>query len=200
MHRSLVSKRLISPISLFCTVKMFRATIAGTQRPTPTSSACFSDTGRITLPWSKASTPTKAAPLWRTSPRCSVLPNFKLGEHQFLAMFERKGMTPDATNRHFGIRVRDNAQIAAVREKLAGKYGLKLIDGFRCDFRDPSVNNSAAVSETVKSRRHGVASLPASGRSSPRVVVKQISPKLTNLGPYQSRQSRVAKLISPETE
>lgn len=41
---------------------------------------------------------------------------FKLGEHQFLAMFERKGMTPDATNQHFGIMVRDNAQIAAVRK------------------------------------------------------------------------------------
>ena len=70
---------------------------------------------------------------------------FKLGEHQFLAMFERKGMNPDATNRHFGIMVRDDAQIAEVREKLTGKYGLKLIAGFRCDFRDPWGNRIQVV-------------------------------------------------------
>src|SRR2546421_12894299 len=60
---------------------------------------------------------------------------FKFGEHQFLAMFERKGMKPDTTsNHHFGIMVRDDAQIAAVRKKLPGTNGLKLIAGFRCDF------------------------------------------------------------------
>lgn len=62
---------------------------------------------------------------------------FKLDEHQFLAMFERKRMKPDTGNHHFGIMVRDDAQIAEVRAKLTGKYGLTLIEGFRCDFRDP---------------------------------------------------------------
>ncbi|HWB07009.1 MAG TPA: VOC family protein [Verrucomicrobiales bacterium] len=61
---------------------------------------------------------------------------FKLGEHQFLAMFEVEEMTPDRM-RHFGILVRDEAQIAEVREKITGKYGLELAPGFRCDFRDP---------------------------------------------------------------
>jgi catechol-2,3-dioxygenase len=49
---------------------------------------------------------------------------FKLGEHQFLAMFERKGMKHGEGEHHFGIMVRDDAQIAEVREKLTGKYGL----------------------------------------------------------------------------
>jgi predicted enzyme related to lactoylglutathione lyase len=62
---------------------------------------------------------------------------FKLGEHQFLAMFERKGMAPVEGDHHFSIMVRDDPQIAEVREKLTGKYGLKLIEGFRCHFRDP---------------------------------------------------------------
>ncbi len=70
---------------------------------------------------------------------------FKLGEHQFLAMFERKGMKPDAGNHHFGIMVRDDAQIAEVRDKLTKKYGLKLIEGFRCDFRDPWGNRIQVV-------------------------------------------------------
>ena len=54
---------------------------------------------------------------------------FKLGEHQFLAMFERKGMPPDESDRHFGIMVRDEAQLAEVRDKITRKYGLKLIEG-----------------------------------------------------------------------
>lgn len=70
---------------------------------------------------------------------------FKLGEHQFLAMFERKGMPPDTTDRHFGIMVRDEAQIAEVRTKLTGKYGIELIKGFRCDFRDPWGNRIQVV-------------------------------------------------------
>ena len=37
---------------------------------------------------------------------------FKLGEHQFLAMFEHKNMTPDESNRHFGVMVRDANQVA----------------------------------------------------------------------------------------
>lgn len=70
---------------------------------------------------------------------------FKLGEHQFLAMFERPGMAPETSDRHFGIMVRDEAQLAEVRAKLTGKYGLKLIEGFRCDFRDPWGNRIQVV-------------------------------------------------------
>jgi catechol 2,3-dioxygenase-like lactoylglutathione lyase family enzyme len=69
---------------------------------------------------------------------------FKLGEHQFLAMFEVEEMTPDRM-RHFGILVRDEAQIAEVREKITGKYGLELVPGFRCDFRDPFGNRVQVV-------------------------------------------------------
>lgn len=70
---------------------------------------------------------------------------FKLGEHQFLAMFERKDMPRDASARHFGILVRDEAQIAEVRGKLTTKYGIELIEGFRCDFRDPWGNRIQVV-------------------------------------------------------
>ena len=70
---------------------------------------------------------------------------FKLGEHQFPAMFERKGMKPGTGNGHFGILVRDEGQIAEVREKLTGKYGIELIEGFRCDFRDPWGNRIQVV-------------------------------------------------------
>ena len=69
---------------------------------------------------------------------------FKLGEHQFLAMFEVEEMKPDRM-RHFGIMVRDEAQLAAVREKITKKYELKLIPGFRCDFRDPFGNRIQVV-------------------------------------------------------
>ena len=70
---------------------------------------------------------------------------FRLGEHQFLAMFERKGMPPVAGEHHFGLMVRDDAQLAEVRAKLTGKYGLTLIEGFRCDFRDPWGNRIQVV-------------------------------------------------------
>jgi catechol-2,3-dioxygenase len=70
---------------------------------------------------------------------------FKIGEHQFLAMFERKGMSRDESNRHFGLMVRDEKQIAEVRGKLTTKYGIKLIPGFRCDFRDPWGNRIQVV-------------------------------------------------------
>lgn len=70
---------------------------------------------------------------------------FKIGEHQFLAMFERKGMPRDASNRHFGLMVRDEQQLAEVREKLTKKYGLELIPPFRCDFRDPWGNRIQVV-------------------------------------------------------
>ena len=70
---------------------------------------------------------------------------FKLGEHQFLAMFERKNMSAEASNRHFGIMVRDANQVAEVRDKLTKKYNLKLIPPFRCDFRDPWGNRIQVV-------------------------------------------------------
>ena len=70
---------------------------------------------------------------------------FQLGEHQFLAMFEHKDMSYVESNHPFGIMVRDDAQIAEIREKLTSRYGLKLIDGFRCDFRDPWGNRIQVV-------------------------------------------------------
>ena len=69
---------------------------------------------------------------------------FKLGEHQFLAIFKVHEMKLDRM-RHFGIMVRDEAQLAEVREKITKKYGLKLIPGFRCDFRDPFGNRIQVV-------------------------------------------------------
>jgi catechol 2,3-dioxygenase-like lactoylglutathione lyase family enzyme len=60
----------------------------------------------------------------------------KLGEHQFLAIFEVKKLQPDRV-KHFGIMVRDEEQVMEVREKVSKKYGLKLEPHFRCDFRDP---------------------------------------------------------------
>ena len=60
----------------------------------------------------------------------------KLGEHQFLAIFEVQELRPDRV-KHFGIIVRDEAQINEVREKITKKYGLKVEPHFRCDFRDP---------------------------------------------------------------
>ena len=60
----------------------------------------------------------------------------KLGEHQFMAIFEVETLQPDRT-KHFGLMVRDAEQIKEVRKKLAKKYKLKLHPDFRCDFRDP---------------------------------------------------------------
>jgi catechol-2,3-dioxygenase len=70
---------------------------------------------------------------------------FKLGEHQFLAIFENKGARPEQGSGHFGIMVRDEAQLAEVRDKLVNEYRLKLIPGFRCDFRDPWGNRIQVV-------------------------------------------------------
>ena len=69
---------------------------------------------------------------------------FKIGEHQFLAMFEVDKVTP-ARTRHFGLIVRDDQQLDAVREKLTKTYGLKLLPHFRCDFIDPFVNRVQVV-------------------------------------------------------
>jgi catechol 2,3-dioxygenase-like lactoylglutathione lyase family enzyme len=69
---------------------------------------------------------------------------FKLGEHQFLAMFEVGELRPSRT-RHFGLMVRDEAQIAEVRDKLTNKYRIALIPPFRCDFIDPFGNRVQVV-------------------------------------------------------
>lgn len=69
---------------------------------------------------------------------------FKLGEHQFLAMF-KVDKIQSSRNCHFGIIVRDEKQIAEIREKLTQKYGLKLIPPFRCDFIDPFGNRVQVV-------------------------------------------------------
>jgi predicted enzyme related to lactoylglutathione lyase len=69
---------------------------------------------------------------------------FKIGEHQFLALFEVEKVQPDRT-KHFGLIVRDEAQLNEVREKVTKKYGLKLLPPFRCDFRDPFGNRIQVV-------------------------------------------------------
>lgn len=69
---------------------------------------------------------------------------FKLGEHQFLEMFEVDEVRADR-HRHFGMMVRDEAQVAEVRSKLTSNYGIELIPGFRCDFRDPFGNRIQVV-------------------------------------------------------
>ena len=69
---------------------------------------------------------------------------FKLGEHQFLAIFKVEELKPDRM-RHFGLIVRDEEQLSEVREKLTAKYRIELIPGFRCDFRDPFGNRIQVV-------------------------------------------------------
>ena len=69
---------------------------------------------------------------------------FELGEHQFLAMFEVDEVRPDRV-RHFALLVRDESQVAEVRDKVTEKYGLKLEPRFRCDFRDPFGNRIQVV-------------------------------------------------------
>jgi|SRR5271165_1390618 len=68
----------------------------------------------------------------------------RLGEHQFLAIFEAEKTQP-ARVRHFGLIVRDEQQLAEVRDKLTNKYGIQLIPPFRCDFRDPFGNRIQVV-------------------------------------------------------
>jgi catechol-2,3-dioxygenase len=68
----------------------------------------------------------------------------KLGAHQFMAIFEVERLQPDRA-KHFGLIVRDEAQIEEVRRKIVTKYGLRPIPGFRCDFRDPWGNRIQVV-------------------------------------------------------
>src|SRR4030095_7664638 len=69
---------------------------------------------------------------------------FKLGEHQFLAIFEVEKAQP-ANVRHFGIMVRDARQLEKVQKKLKENYKRKLEPPFRCDFRDPWGNRIQVV-------------------------------------------------------
>jgi catechol-2,3-dioxygenase len=69
---------------------------------------------------------------------------FKLGEHQFLAISKVQKLQPDR-QRHFGILVRNEAQILEVRKKLTETYKLKMEPSFRCDFRDPWGNRIQVV-------------------------------------------------------
>src|SRR4030095_16168780 len=68
----------------------------------------------------------------------------KLGEHQFLAIFEVEKVQP-GNLRHFGIMVRDEAQVAQVRKTLKEKDKLNREPPFRCDFRDPWGNRIQVV-------------------------------------------------------
>ncbi len=69
---------------------------------------------------------------------------FQLGNHQFLALFQSDEPHVD-NHRHFGLMVRDDAQVAEIREKISEKYGIKTIPPFRCDFRDPWGNRIQVV-------------------------------------------------------
>lgn len=68
----------------------------------------------------------------------------KLGEHQFMAIFEMERLQPDRL-KHVGLMVRDAEQIKEMRRKLSKKYKLKLGPGFRRDFRDPWGNRIQVV-------------------------------------------------------
>ena len=68
----------------------------------------------------------------------------KLGEHQFLAIFEVDQLHSDRM-KHFGIMVRDENQVKEVREKVTKKYGLTVEPEFGCDFRDPWGNRIQVV-------------------------------------------------------
>lgn len=68
----------------------------------------------------------------------------KLGEHQFMAIFEVQELRSDRV-KHFGLIVRDEGQVNEVRGKITKKYGLTVEEGFRCDFRDPWGNRIQVV-------------------------------------------------------
>ena len=69
---------------------------------------------------------------------------FQLGNHQFLAVTQVDQLGRPGSW-HFGLIVRDEKQLAEVREKVSQKYGLQLISGFRCAFRDPFGNRIDVV-------------------------------------------------------
>ena len=72
---------------------------------------------------------------------------FKVGKYQFLALFLVEERTRDA-ERHFGIIVKDDDEIAAVRAKVEA-WGLELIPPFACDFHDPFGNRIQVVDLSV---------------------------------------------------
>jgi catechol 2,3-dioxygenase-like lactoylglutathione lyase family enzyme len=72
---------------------------------------------------------------------------FHLGKHQFLALFRVDAKQPDHM-KHFGIIVKDDEEIAQVREKVKA-WGLELIPPFACDFRDPWGNRIQVVDLSV---------------------------------------------------
>ena len=80
---------------------------------------------------------------------------FKLGEHQFLAIFEVEKVQK-ANLRHFGIIVRDDDEIAEVKRRLEQR-GIELIPPFACDFRDPWGNRVQVVDLSVSSPWWGTA-------------------------------------------
>ena len=63
---------------------------------------------------------------------------------QTVLIFESENPRPSSLG-HFGIMVRDEEQLAEVRDKLTSKYGIELIPPFRCDFRDPWGNRIQVV-------------------------------------------------------
>src|SRR5437868_3774501 len=69
---------------------------------------------------------------------------FKLGEHQFVAIFE-VAKVHRAHMHHLGIMVGDEAERGEVRKKLTDKYKLKVEPPFRCDFRDAWGNRIQVV-------------------------------------------------------
>lgn len=68
----------------------------------------------------------------------------KVGEHQFMAIFECHEKIP-MQMRHFGFIVRDEGQLQEVRHKLTQKYGITPEPYFRCDFEDPWGNHIQVV-------------------------------------------------------
>lgn len=67
----------------------------------------------------------------------------KVGEHQFMAIFEVPELSP-SNHRHFGLIVRDEAQIAEIRRRVEAR-GLTIHPYFRCDFNDPWGNRIQVV-------------------------------------------------------
>lgn len=70
----------------------------------------------------------------------------QIGEHQFLAIFEVADLVRGRPA-HFGLIVRTEAEIDAVKAKVRGTYGLQVIEGgyTRCDFEDPWGNHVQVV-------------------------------------------------------
>lgn len=70
----------------------------------------------------------------------------QVGAHQFLAIFESQELHRGQA-KHFGLIVRDEAQISAVKAKLRVRYGLHVNEGSftRCDFEDPWGNHIQVV-------------------------------------------------------